>query len=142
MMIKIFLENKFNQYFSSVRSCVWLIILPAVLIVIIYFLSSFNEIVINKERSKMIDYEKKYAALKQDLPKHAFVNFVSNQDPARDYFAARYVLIPTRLLRGLQPQHNYLVAQLSDPTKLPDFKGYTLKKDYGNGVMLFSRSVD
>lgn len=90
----------------------------------------------------MIDYEKKYAALKQDLPKHAFVNFVSNQDSARDYFAARYVLIPARLLRGLEPQHNYLVAQLSDPTKLPDFKGYALKKDYGNGVMLFSRSVD
>ncbi len=90
----------------------------------------------------MIDYEKKYAALKQDLPKHAFVNFVSNQDSARDYFAARYVLIPARLLRGLEPQHNYLVAQLSDPTKLPAFKGYALKKDYGNGVMLFSRSVD
>ena len=141
-MIKIFLENKFNQYFSTVRSCVWLIILPAALVVIIYFFSSFNEIVINKERSKIIEYEKKYATLKQDLPEHAFVNFVSNQDPTRDYIAARYALIPARLLRGLEPQHNYLVAQLSDPSKLPDFKGYTLKKDYGNGVMLFSRGVD
>ena len=141
-MIKLYLKNKLNRYFSSVRGGVWLIVLPAIFIIIFYFFSSFNEIVIKKERSKMIDYEKKYAALKQDLPKHAFVNFVSNQDSSRDYFAARYVLIPARLLRGLEPQHNYLVAQLSDPTKLPDFKGYTLKKDYGNGVMLFSRSVD
>lgn len=90
----------------------------------------------------MIDYEKRFAALKKDLPGHAFVNFVSNQDPIRDYFAARYVLIPARLLRGLEPQQNYLVAQFSDQTKPPDFKGYTLKKDYGNGVMLYSRSVD
>jgi len=90
----------------------------------------------------MIDYEKRFAALKQDLPRHAFVNFVSNQDSSRDFFAARYVLIPARLLRGLEPQHNYIVVQLSDLTKLPNFKGYILKKDYGNGVMLFSRGVD
>lgn len=90
----------------------------------------------------MIDYEKKFAALKKDIPKHTFVNFVSSQDSSRDFLAARYVLIPARLLRGLEPQHNYLVAQFSDPTNLPDFKGYALKKDYGNGVMLFSRSAD
>lgn len=90
----------------------------------------------------MIDYEKRFAALKKDLPGHVFVNFVSDQDSSRDYFAARYVLIPARLWRGLEPQHNYLVVQFSDQTKLPDFKGYKLKKDYGNGVMLFARSVD
>jgi len=141
-MIKLYLQNKFNRYFSSVRAGVWLIVLPAILIVIFYFFSSFNEIVVKKERSKMIDYEKRFAALKKDLPKHAFVNFVSNQDFSRDYLAARYVLIPARVLRGLEPQHDYLIAQVSDPTKLPSFKGYTLKKDYGDGIMLFSRSVD
>jgi hypothetical protein len=141
-MIKLYLQNKYNRYFSSVRAGVWLIVLPAIFIIVIYFLSSFNEIVVKKERSKMIDYENRFAALKKDLPKHAFVNFVSNQDSARDYLAARYVLIPVRLWRGLEPQHDYLVAQVSDPTRLPKFKGYTLKKDYGDGVMLFSRSID
>ncbi len=130
------------MYFSSVRGGVWLIVLPAIFIIIFYFFSSFTEIVIKKERSRMIDYEKRFAALKKDLPRHAFVNFVSNQGSSGDFFAVRYVLIPARLLRGLEPQHNYLVVQFSDPTKLPNFKGYTLKKDYGNGVMLFSRSVD
>jgi len=141
-MIKLYLQKKFNRYFSNVRAGVWLIVLPAIVIVIYYFFSSFNEIVIQKERSKMVDYEKRFAPLKKDLPKHAFVNFVSSQDSARDYFAARYVLIPVRLLRGLKPQHRYLVALFSDPNQLPYFKGYTLQKDYGNGVMLFSRSVD
>jgi hypothetical protein len=141
-MIKLYLKDKLDRYFSSVRAGVWLIVLPAIFIIIFYFFSSFDEIVIRKERSKMIGYEKRFAALKKDLPRHAFVNFVSNQDSIRDYFAARYVLIPARLLRGLEPQHNYLVVQLSDQTKPPNFKGYTLQKDYGNGVMLFSRSVD
>jgi hypothetical protein len=141
-MIKLYLQNKYNRYFSSVRAGVWLIVLPAIFIIVIYFLSSFNEIVVKKERSKMIDYENRFAALKKDLPKHAFVNFVSNQDSARDYLAARYVLIPVRLWRGLEPQHDYLVVLVSDPTKLPSFKGYTLKKDYGDGVLLFSRSDD
>lgn len=90
----------------------------------------------------MIDYEKRLAPLKKDLPGHAFVNFVSNQDSPRDYLAARYVLIPARLLRGLEPQQQYLVALFSDPAKVSEFKGYTLIKDYGNGLMLFSRSAN
>jgi hypothetical protein len=125
-----------------VRAGVWLIVLPAIVIVIFYFFSSFSEIVIKKERSKMIDYEKRFAPLKKDLPEHAFVNFVSNQDSSRDYFAARYVLIPVRLLRGLEPQSEYLVALFADPTKVHDFKGYRLRKNYGKGLMLFSRSAD
>ena len=141
-MIKLYLKMKLNRYLSSVRAGVWLIVLPAIFIVIFYFFSAFTEIIIKKERSKMIDYEKRFAALKKDLPAHAFVNFVSNQDPKRDYFAARYALIPARVLRGLEPRHNYLVVQFSDLTKPPNFTGYTLKKDYGNGVMLFARSVD
>jgi len=90
----------------------------------------------------MIDYEKKYAALKNDLPEHTFVNFVSDADTARDFFAARYVLIPVRLLRGLEPPRDYLVVRLSNPARIPGYKGYKLKKDYGNGLLLFSRSID
>lgn len=141
-MNKLYLQKKFNRHFSCVRAGVWLIVLPAIVIVVLYFFSSFYEIVIKKERSKMIDYEERFAALREDLPENAFVNFVSSQDSARDYFAARYVLIPVRLLRGLEPRHDYLVALFSDPAQRSGFKGYQLKKDYGNGVMLFSRRVD
>lgn len=141
-MVKIFFQDIFNRYFSSARAGVWLIVLPAIVIVIIYFLNAFNETVIKKERSSMIDNEKRYAALKKDLPGHAFVNFVSNQDAPREYFAARYALIPARLVRGLEPRHDYLVLRVSDLSERPGFMGYRLKKDYGNGVMLFSRSVD
>lgn len=90
----------------------------------------------------MIDYEKRFAALRKDLPAHAFVSFASDQDSAREYLAARYALIPARLIRGIDLQHNYLAVLVSDPSTLPEFTGYALKKDYGHGVMLFSRSVD
>jgi hypothetical protein len=141
-MIKFNLENKFTGYFLSVRRGVWLIIIPAFFIIILKFVSTFNAIVIEKEHSPIIDYEKKFAALKKDLPRHEFVNFVSNQKYPGDYFAARYVLIPARLIRGLEPPHNYLVVHSSDPTKFPTIEGYALQKDYGNGVMLFSGSDD
>ena len=90
----------------------------------------------------MVDNENKYAALKHDLPGHAFVNFVSSQNAARDYLATRYALIPARLVRGPKPGHDYLVAKVSESSERPVFKGYTLEKDYGNGILLFSRSVD
>jgi len=141
-MNKLYIANQFNRYFPTLRGAVWLILLPAVIVIIFNFFSFFNEIVIHQERSPMINYEKKYAALKNDLPGHAFVNFVSDGDTARDFFAARYVLIPVRLMRGLEPPHDYLVVRFSDPAKIPSYEGYNLKKDYGNGVLLFSRSIN
>jgi ABC-type microcin C transport system permease subunit YejE len=141
-MFKFYLENICNRYFPSVRGIVLLIVLPAFFIIIFQFISSFIEIVIAKEHSIIVDYEKRFAPLKKDLPKHAFVNYFSNQDYSGDYFAVRYALIPVRLIRGLKPRHSYLVVHFSDPTKTPRFDGYALNKDYGNGIMLFSRSGD
>lgn len=141
-MNKSYLANPFKRYFPTLRGAVWLILLPAVLVIIFNFVSFFNEIVIQRERSPMIDYEKKYAALKKDLPEHAFVNFVSDRNKARDFLAARYVLVPVRLIRGLKPQHDHLLVQSSDPARIPSYEGYHLKKDYGKGVLLFARSVN
>ena len=141
-MFKLYLENICDRYFPSVRASVLLIVLPAFIIIIIQFFSSFIEIVIAKEHSRIVDYEKRFAPLKKDLPKHTFVNYFSNDDYSGDYFAVRYVLIPVRLIRGLKPRHNYLVVHFSDPANTPKFDEYALKKDYGNGIMLFSWSVD
>ena len=141
-MFRSYLKNILNRYFPSVRGIVLLIVLPAFFIVIFQFLSSVLEIATAKDPSYMVEYEKSFAPLKKDLPKHSFVNYVSNQDYSGDYFAVRYVLIPVRLVLGLKPQHNYLVVHLSDPTNIPKFNGYKLKKDYGNGIMLFSRGGD
>lgn len=141
-MIRLYLENKLNRYVSSVRKGVWLIVLPAFFTTIFYLLNNFTDVVIKEKRSRMIDYETKFASLRNELPKHANVNFVSDQDDLKSFFAVRYVLVPARLSRGLQPQHDYLIVQSPDLTKLPHFKGFDLKKDYGNGVALFSRSYD
>ena len=109
MIVKWLRQNKFNRYVSSARAGVWLIVVPAIVIVFVYFLSAFDETVIKKRRSPMVDNEKRYAALKKDLPGHAFVNFISIPNTPRDYFAARYALIPARLVRGLKPGHDHLV---------------------------------
>ena len=52
-MIKLYLENKLNRYFPSVRGGVWLIVLPAIFIIIFYFFSSFTEIVIKSIRARV-----------------------------------------------------------------------------------------
>ena len=51
-----------------------------------------------------------------------------------------YVLIPVRIVEGLKPKHELLVYQTINPTEIPKFKGYTLKKNYGNGVILYKRN--
>lgn len=140
-MLKLFQEN-INRYFPGVRGAVLLIVLPAFVVVIIHFIDLFGEIVITNKPNRMMNYEKQFAKLKKDIPKHVFVNYVTDNEYSGDYFAVRYVLIPSRIVRGLNQQHNYLIAQFSDPTKIPEFKGYKLKKNYGKGIMLFLRSGD
>jgi hypothetical protein len=140
--VNFFLENLLARYFPSVRGIVLLIVLPAFVIIISQLFYSFIQIVVAKDHDRMVDYEIRFAALKKDLPIHTFVNYVSMQDYSGDYYSARYVLIPVRLVRGLKPQYNYLVAHFSDPNNIPTIDGYTLKKNYGNGIALFTRSSD
>jgi hypothetical protein len=141
--VKSYSGHLLNRYFPSVRGIVLLIVLPATIIVTSqFFYYSFVQFATSKDPDRMVDYEKSFAPLKKDLPSHAFVNYVSNKNYSGDYFSARYVLIPVRLVRGLNPQYNYLVVHLSDPNIIPQFDGYTLKKDYDNGIILFTKGND
>ena len=140
--VKSYSEHLLNRYFPSVRGIVLLIVFPASIIITSQLFYSFIQFVTAKDPDRMIDYEKSFEPLQKDLPNHAFVNYVSKQNYSGDYFSARYVLIPVRLVRGLKPQYNYLVVHLSDSNIIPQFDGYTLKKDYNNGIMLFYRSRD
>lgn len=139
---KLLLENYLIRYFPSVRRIVLLIVLPAFFIIIFQLFYSFIQIVILKDNDRMVDYEIWFAPLKKDLPTNSFVNYVSYQDYSGDYFSARYVLIPIRLVRGLKPQFDYLVVHFPEPNNIPKFEGYILKKTYGKGIMLFMRSTD
>ena len=139
---KTYCKIKIDRYFPSVRGTVLLIVIPALIIVPVYFLSVVKEIVIDKRFGTGIAYEKRFAPVRKDLPAHAWVNFVSDQQAIEngDFLYVRYALVPARLVRGLEPKHDLLVVQYLSTPGVPSFTGYQLSKDYGNGVMLFKRS--
>lgn len=132
-------KDRLNRYFPSVRGAVLLIVIPAFFIVSFYFLTVVKEIIIDKKRGLTVYYEERFAAVKRDLPAHAPVNYVSDQTDTQDFVYVRYVLVPARMVKGLNPAHDLLVVQYSDTPGIPAFKGYVLQKNYGNGVMLFKR---
>ncbi len=136
-------QARISRCFPSVRGAVLLIVVPAIIIVPVYFLTVVKEIIVDKRFSPGITYEKRFAAVRQDLPAHASVNFVSDQQQIEngDFLYVRYALIPARLVKGLKPAHDLLVVQYLNTPGIPRFKGYKLSKDYGNGVMLFRRSA-
>ncbi len=128
-----------SNYFPAVRKAVLLIVIPAFFIVIIYFFSVLTEIVTGRTNRPILEYEIRLASIKKDLPVNAAVNYVSNSKEPDDLINTEYVLIPIRTVEGLEPRHDFLVFQNFNTAEPPEFKGYTLKKDYGNGVMLFKR---
>jgi hypothetical protein len=137
--LKSYIDAQLSNYFPAVRGTVLLIVIPAIFIVPIYFVSILAEIVTGKTHRPVLEYENRLAAIKKDLPVNAVVNYVSNSKAPDDLIDAEYVLVPVRLVKGLEPMHDFLVFQNFETTDMPDFEGYTLKKDYGNGVMLFKR---
>jgi len=138
--IKLYLEIRINKYFSAVRWPVLLIVIPALLIGTYTLLNILSEVVIEKRRSQMAAYEKRFASIQKDLPAYAYVNYVTDQKDSPDFIRVRYALIPALIVQGLSPNKEYLVAHYLNSTNIPQFEGYTLKKNYKNGVMLFQRN--
>lgn len=133
-------QKSCGRYFRNIRGTVLMIIIPAYFIVTIYFYNIVTEIFIQKYHQSAIDYELSLAPLKEDLPRFAVFNYVTDQSSIEDDFVlVRYTLIPARPVNGLQPRQDYLVAQYLDTHTIPEFEGYILKKNYGNGVMLYKR---
>ena len=138
--IKIWADAQRSKYFPAARGAVLLIVIPAFFIVIIYFISILTEIIKDEEYQSVVDYEARLAAIKQDLPPNAVVNYVSNSEAPDDLINAAYVLIPVRMVEGLKPMHDLLVFQNFNSAELPEFEGYIVKHNYGNGVVLFKRN--
>jgi len=138
--IKVWADAQLSKYFPAVHGAVLLIVIPAFFIVIIYFISILTEIIKDEEYRSVVDYEARLAAIKQDLPPNAVVNYVSNSEAPDDLINAAYVLIPVRMVEGLKPMHDLLVFHNFNTAELPEFDGYALKKNYGNNVILFKRN--
>jgi hypothetical protein len=138
--LKAFANAQLSKYFPSVRWAVLLIVVPAFFIVIVYFFTIVIENIQAKFYLSVVESEKRLAPIKKDLPANAVVNYVSNRREPDDVINAEYVLIPVRIVEGLKPKRDLLVYHTFDTADIPKFKGYTLKKNYGNGVILFRRS--
>ena len=138
--LKSYADAQLSKYFPSVRGAVLLIVIPAFFIVIAYFFNTVTGIATGKDYPAILEYENRLASIKKDLPATAVVNYISNSNNQKDMINTAYVLIPVRVVAGLKPRHDLLVYQGFNKAKKPKFKGYTLKKNYGNGVMLFNRN--
>jgi len=138
--IKSFLEIRINKYFPTLRWPVLLIVIPALLIGTYTLIQIFSEVAFQERRSRTAAYEKRFASVQKNLPAYAYVNYVSDQEYSPDFILVRYALIPARIVHGIAPRNEYLVAHYLDSTNIPQFEGYALKKNYQNGVMLFQRS--
>lgn len=141
--LKAYSMTLINRYFPSVRGAVLLIVIPAFFIVPVYFLTVVKETIIDKKIGTGTYYEERFAPVRHDLPAHTAVNFVSDQHhESGDFLYVRYALVPARMVKGLEPEHDLLVVQYLNTPGIPGFKGYQLLKNYGNGVMLFKRSAN
>lgn len=131
-----------QKLFADARISVLLIILPACFIASVYFYSNLKDTFITKDQDRVVEYSRIFAPLKEDLPKQAAVNYYLGDEDyqIRDFFIAAYVLIPVRVVRGLEPKQEYLIFfDYLNQAKVPEFKGYRLKRKYGNGIALFER---
>ena len=138
--LKSWADGQISNYFPLVRGAVLLIVVPAFIIVIAYFYNIVSEVVTGKKYHPVLEYEKRLAAVKIDLPAAAVVNYVSDSEEQGDLINAAYVLIPVRVVGGLKPRHDLLIYQSFNTAEKPKFEGYTLKKNYGNGVILYNRN--
>ncbi len=140
--IKSLCRTRINRYCPSVRGAVLLIVIPAIFIVPIYFLTIAKETIIDKRRGRGPVYENRFAAVRDDLTANAPFNYISDHVDHKDWFYARYAVIPARLVRGLEPPHDLLVVEYLNTPGIPSFNGYKLLKNYGNGIMLYQRSAE
>ncbi len=115
-MLKFYFDNVLNRFLPGIKGVGLIIILPACFVVIIYFFENLTEIFTTLENDMVIEYEKKYASLKKDLPIRAVVNYVTDQDDL--FYIVEYVLVPIRTIRGRKPKQDYLIVEYLKKTRI------------------------
>ena len=86
--------------------------------------------------------ERRFAAVKHDLPADGMVGYVSDLEDAGVLLATQYALVPNMIVE--RPPSGFVVANLSRPMDYVEFgraRGLMLIKDYGYGVVLYRRTA-
>ena len=93
--------------------------------------------------SKIALFGRRFAGLRKALPAHGVVGYISDaaDDEANwEFYQTQYFLTPVLLEKGTE--HELVVGNFHHPTVAADWlesQNLVLLKDYGDGVMLFSR---
>ncbi|HEV2397671.1 MAG TPA: hypothetical protein VGS27_12065 [Candidatus Sulfotelmatobacter sp.] len=82
--------------------------------------------------------DKRFAALKTELPSHGVVGYVGESDDSAlpDYYLAQYALAPVVVDRGTK--HPLVIGNFPHSQTAPAEQGLTLLRDFGDGVALFA----
>jgi hypothetical protein len=92
----------------------------------------------------IVQYESRFAAVRQDIPRHEVIGYLTDADAnltstLAEYYLAQLALVPTVVAQNTE--QNLVIANVHTPQP-PAFyqqRGLELVKDYGNGVMLLRR---
>lgn len=98
-------------------------------------------------------HEDRFQALKQVVPRHGVVGYVSDPDPVamsdpaswqarqafKRYLIAQYALVPVVVLRSLEADLVVGDFSGSDGRGRAAPPGFVMAKDFGDGVVLFRR---
>ena len=86
-------------------------------------------------------HDKRMAPLREALPRRGVVGYVTDVkgpagDPIKRYYLTQYALAPVIVAQF--PTYDFVVGDFDDPAKATPPAGYSLRKDFGNGVLLFA----
>jgi hypothetical protein len=98
-----------------------------------------------QELDQITTYEMRFSDLKEYLPNHAVVGYISDYDEksgkyGQAYSMTQYVIAPVILVRGIKRKFiigNFLGAQPN--IKKYERKNIALVRDFGNGAVLFKK---
>jgi len=96
-------------------------------------------------RKDISEYEKKYEKLREVLPVNGVVGYISDDqkdENAGRYYIAQYALAPIIVTRSLD--HKIIIGNFrtsSPKSEICEKYGLVTVKDFGNGLIIFSRDI-
>jgi hypothetical protein len=83
------------------------------------------------------DHERRFAPLRNGLPRRGTIGYVSDTDSPGEYFITQYVLAP--VVVDAHPNGSLIVGNFNSPATIPGVLAknrLVIKHDFGGGVLL------
>ena len=120
-----------------------LLALTALLTNLAYLRDNVRTVPQTAGRDEVAEYERRFAELKEALPRRGVVGYVSDEadasEEAKKYYLTQYALAPLVVVRGAD--RPLVVGNFAAGGTPAPAAGLALVKDYGDGVVLFGREA-